>query len=203
MNKLQNTAKKLDTFFKVIGILLTIGAVGALVALGIIAVGWIFRLAPEQIGSGYNELNLGFASLRLAQAYAPNPNLVLLQTALTCAMGLVIICIGKQAVKCVRQILAPMQEGKPFHDTISTNLKKLGTLSLILGIAVNLSRNISMAVMLASYDIVDLIIGDKITHISFTFDMDLTFLVTAAVFYLLSYIFSYGQQLQQEADETL
>lgn len=203
MEKLQNTAKKLDTFFKVINIFLSIGAVCALVALGIIAAGWIFHLDPEQIGTGYNELNLGFASLRLADAYVPNPNVGLLQTAIACVMGFAVTLVGKQAVKCVRQILAPMQEGKPFHHSISANMKKLGTLSLILGVALNLSRIISLAVMLTGYDVVNLIVGEKITHISFTLDVDLTFLLIAAVFYLLSYIFSYGRQLQQESDETL
>ena len=53
------------------------------------------------------------------------------------------------------------------------------------------------------YDLPGLLISDKITHISGMFNVDLTFVVYWAILLLLSYVFRYGEELQQLSDETL
>ena len=53
------------------------------------------------------------------------------------------------------------------------------------------------------YDLPGLLISDKITHISGMFNVDLTFVIYWAILLLLSYVFRYGEQLQQLSDETL
>ena len=50
----------------------------------------------------------------------------------------------------------------------------------------------------------DLLFNTKyVTQINFGIRLHLSFLVFAALIYLLSYIFRYGQELQQLSDETL
>ena len=53
------------------------------------------------------------------------------------------------------------------------------------------------------YDLPSLLISEKIVHVDGMFRVDLTFLVYWAILLLLSYVFRYGEQLQQLSDETL
>lgn len=203
MNNLINTSKKLDIFFKILGIAVSIGLVTCIVALGIVAVGFLFDLDPEMIGTGYNELELGDLSLRLAEDQVPNKDLLLITAAIETAMALAVAIICRLGIRCIRGILRPMTEGAPFHSGISAGLKKLALYSLILGIAVNALQVISTMLWISHYDLEALLTGDKITHVTFNLSFDLTFLVVAAVLFLLSHVFRYGEELQQLEDETL
>ena len=53
------------------------------------------------------------------------------------------------------------------------------------------------------YDLPGLMISEKITHITGNFKVDLSFLIYWAILLLLSYVFRYGEGLQQLSDETL
>ena len=202
MNKLNSTAKRLDTFFKIFNILLSIAVVTLIVGILIVAAAFIFNLPPEMVGTGYANLTFGSLELSIAEAVAPNPRMVLAFIGVECALAIVVCLITRMCVNCVRKILAPMIE-KPFNCSVSENLKKLAKYTLFLGIAVIAIQWISDGLMIFLADLPNLLISDKITHVGFQFDADLTFLIVSAVFLLLSYIFQYGEQLQQLSDETL
>ena len=103
----------------------------------------------------------------------------------------------------IREILHPMTEGKPFDAVISTNLKKLARLSINLGILINIIRISEQVMTVFVYDLPELLISEKITHVGGMFQLDLTFLIYWAILLLLSYVFRYGEELQQLSDETL
>lgn len=203
MNKLSSTAKNLDIFFKVQGIVISICIVGTLVGLGIIAAGFLFDLDPYAIGTGYNSPDFGPLSIEIAEGYAPDAQLVLILTAVELVIALICLLILRPCVTCVRDILEPMTKGEPFHNTISSNLKKLAKSSMILCILVNCMEIATTAMYVRVFDLANLILSEKITHVTFLTEFDLTFLIVAAVLYLLSYIFRYGEELQQFSDETL
>lgn len=201
MHNLTKTAHSLDIFFKVQEILIKICIVGTLVGLGIIAAGFLFQLDPYTIGSGYNHLDIGPLSLEIAAGYAPDERLVLILLAVELIIALVCLLILSPCVTCVRDILQPMTKGEPFHSTVSANLKKLAKRSLILCVLVNLAEIMTTGMFFLN--LTDVLISEKITRVSLNMDFDLTFLIVAAVLYLLSYIFRYGEELQQLSDETL
>lgn len=203
MEKLQSTAKKLDTLFRILYICLKIALVVMLVWLVIIGAGFLFHLDPDTIGSGYNSVEIGYLTFELADSIAPAASTVLLDTAVRMALGLVCIVFALFCVKCVREILKPMTQGEPFHSTVSTNLKKLAKYSLISGLTANLIKILNATLAVASYDLTSVLLSDKITHIGFNVPFDADFLVVGAVLLLASYIFRYGEQLQQLSDETL
>lgn len=203
MTKLTETAKKLDTFFKIMEIFVKICIVALLVGLGIIAAAFVFDLDPHTIGTGYASLDIGGLTLELAPAYAPEEHLVLLLVAAEMALGLVCLIILSPCVTCVRDILRPMREGKPFHTSVSENLKKLARRSMVLCILVNCVEILTALMYLFSFDLEGLLVGEKITHVTYNAEFDLTFLIVAAVLYLLSWIFRYGEELQQLSDETV
>lgn len=174
-----------------------------LVGLVIIGAGFLFHLDPDTIGSGYNSVEIGYLTFELADSIAPAASTVLLDTAVRMALGLVCIVFALFCVKCVREILKPMTQGEPFHSTVSANLKKLAKYSLISGLTANLIKILNATLAVASYDLTSVLLSDKITHIGFNVPFDADFLVVGAVLLLASYIFRYGEQLQQLSDETL
>ena len=203
MDKLTSTARKIDIVFKIAQIMLKIAFVACLVCIGLVAVGKIFDLPDEMIGSVDQMLDFGPLTIHVADGYMPGFDGMLLQAALMCAMGAVSSFIGILCVKTIRAILAPMKEGKPFASETSKNLRKLGWLSLILGVAVQVMEAVSLFTLFTMQHVDTLLISEKITHVEVIANLDISFLIIPAVFFLLAYVFKYGEQLQTLSDETL
>ena len=203
MNNLSTTAKRLDKVFEITHIVLGALAIACVVGVALIAAAYVLKWDPAQIGTGYESIEVGFLKLDLAPAYAPDRWLVLLQTAITLLVSCRLFYDGRRGVGYIREILRPMTEEKPFDCVVSTNLKKLAKLSINLGILFNILKLSGQIMAIFVYDLPGLLISDKITHVGAMFSVDLTFLVYWAILLLLSYVFRYGQELQQLSDETL
>lgn len=203
MNNLSNTAKKLDKVFEIAHIVLGALAIACIVGVALIAVAYVLKLDPTMIGTGYEKFDIGFLELELAPAYAPDKWLVLLQAAITLAVSCRLLYDGRRGVGYIREILSPMKEGKPFDSIVSTNLKKLARLSIILGILFNIIILSEQIIAVFCYGLPELLLSEKIVYVNGMFSVDLTFLIYWAILHLLSYVFQYGEQLQQLSDETL
>lgn len=203
MNNLSNTAKKLDRVFEIVHIVLGALAIASLVFVGLIGVAYVLKWDPEFIGTHYTSFELGFLEVQVADAYSPDKWLVLLQAAITLLVGAFFLYDCRRGVGCVRQILRPMIEEKPFDSAVSENLGKLAKLSIRLGILHNIIILSQQIIFVFVYKLPELLIGEKITHVEAMFNVDLTFLVVWAVLMLLRYVFCHGEQLQQLSDETL
>ena len=203
MNNLSNTAKKLDKVFEIAHIVFGALAIASIVGVALIAVAYLFKLDPGMIGTGYENFDIGFVELQVAEAYAPDKWLVLLQAAITLLVSCRLFYDGRKGIGYVRQILQPMKEEKPFTGIVSANLKKLARLSIHLGILANVIILAEEIMVVFVYDLPALLISEKITHVSGMFNIDLSFLIYWAIFMLLSFVFSHGEQLQKLDDETL
>ena len=203
MNNLSNTAKKLDKVFEIAHIVLGALVIGFLVCTALIAVAYVLKLDPSTIGTHYENFDIGFLELTVAEAYAPNKWLVLLHAAVILLVSSRLCYDGRRGVGYVREILQPMKEEKPFASIVSTNLKKLARLSINLGILGNIIILADQIISVFVYDLPALLVSEKITHVGGMFEVDLSFVVYWAILMLLSYVFSYGEQLQLLDDETL
>lgn len=203
MNNLSNTAKKLDKIFGIVHIVLGAVAIACIVVVALIGIAYALKLDPEMIGTNYENFDIGFLELTIAEAYAPSKWLVLLHAAIVMAVGCRLCYDGRRGVSYIRQILQPMIEEKPFASIVSTNLKKLARLSINLGILANIIILTDQIMTVFVFDLPALLVSEKITHVGGLFDVDLSFLIYWAILMLLSYVFSYGEQLQQLSDETL
>ena len=203
MNDLSSTAKKLDKILEIAHIVLGALAIACAVGVALIAAAHVFRLDPDQIGVGYENFDIGFLELTVAEAYAPSKWLVLVQASLSLVVGGRLLLAGRQGIGYIREILHPMTEEKPFDSIVSTNLKRLAKLSITIGILCNILQLIEQIMTVFVFDLPSLLVSEKITHIGGMFSVDLTFLVYWAILLLLSYVFRYGEQLQQLSDETL
>ena len=203
MNNLSNTAKKLDKVLEIAHIVFGALAIACIVGVAMIAVAYVLRLDPSMIGTGYENFDVGFLELTVAESYAPDKWMILLQAAITLAVSCRLMYDARRGVGYIREILDPMKEGKPFDTIVSTNLKKLARLSINLGIFYNMIILSEQIMTVFVYGLPSLLISDKITHVGGMFQVDLTFLIYWAILLLLSYVFRYGEELQQLSDETL
>ena len=203
MNNLSNTAKKLDKIFEIAHIVLGALAIACIVGVALIAVAYLLKLDPAMIGTGYENFDIGFLELTVAQGYAPDKWLVLLQAAISLLVGCRLMYEGRRGVGYIREILNPMKEEKPFDTIVSTNLKKLARLSITIGILYNIIILSEQLMTVFVYGLPGLLLSEKIVHVDGMFTLDLAFLVYWAILLLLSYVFRYGEELQQLSDETL
>ena len=203
MNNLSNTARKLDKVLEIAHIVFGALASACIVGVAMIAAAYVLRLDPSMIGTGYENFDVGFLELTVAESYAPDKWMILLQAAITLAVSCRLMYDARRGVGYIREILTPMKEEKPFDSIVSTNLKKLARLSISLGILGNIIILSEQIMTVFVYDLPSLLISDKITHVGGMFQVDLTFLIYWAILLLLSYVFRYGEQLQQLSDETL
>ena len=203
MNNLSNTAKKLDKVLEIAHIVLGALAIACIVGVALIAAAYLLKLDPATIGTGYENFDIGFLELTLAEPYAPDKWLVLLQAAITLLVGCRLMYEGRRGVGYIREILNPMKEEKPFDSIVSTNLKKLAKLSITMGILYNIILLSEQVMTAFVYNLPGLLISEKIVHVDGMFQVDLAFVVYWAILLLLSYVFHYGEELQQLSDETL
>lgn len=197
MNKMQKTAKALDTFCKVLFWLAIAGSVIVAAATVILA------FAGDKAMSETSSLTLGSVTFNLAEGFGPDATYasgLIFSMIPVVALGVATVIIG---LNIIRSILAPMKEGVPFDGTMSKNIRKLGWFSLISGGVWSIITIIFESLMLVVYDFEKIFIGDAITDIVIESDISLDFIIVAAVIFLLSYVFRYGEALQQQADETL
>ena len=203
MKDLTKTASILDTIMKILSVCIKIGAVALLVGLGILAAGFLFDLPPHMVGTGYEHADLGFITLTVSENYLPDHRIIWAQ--LAAEMFLTFLCLipAHFTVKSIRAILAPMRSGEPFHNTVSTHLEKISRYVCSLGIGINLAMIISNILLVKAYDLHLLLLSEKISHVDFLFTFDFSFLLVSGILLLLSYVFRYGEELQQLSDETL
>ena len=203
MNNLSATAKKLDKVFEIFGIVLFAVSIACIVFLVLIALAYVLKWDPAMIGTNYENFDIGFLELTVAESFAPDKWMVLLQAAITLAVSCRLMYDARRGVGYIREILEPMKEEKPFDSIVSTNLKKLARLSISLGILGNIISLSEQIMTVFVYDLPGLLISDRITHVGSMFQVDLAFLVYWVILLLLSYVFRYGEHLQQLSDETL
>ena len=203
MNNLIKIASILDKLLKVLAVCIKIAAVALLVGLAILVAGFVFDLPPQMVSSGYDHVDVGFVTLTVADSYLPDHRIIWSQ--ITAEMLLTLFCLvpAHFMVKAIRNILAPMKEGSPFHNTISLNLKNLARYTCFLGIGLNLLEIISNILLTKAFDLHILLLSEKMPHAEFHFTFDLSFLFIAGILLLLSCVFRYGEELQQLSDETL
>lgn len=200
MEKLKKMAKNLDICAKIFmygnivsGVLLLIMSI---VELG------NFSMNKSTLRE-YLVLKLGSVKVGIVPEYAPSVQYTNIRFFSVLLLGLGICCFMIYAAKVARKILAPMKEGLPFDESVSKNLRNLGILTLIGGSVWSAAKAILEATAYNVYEISEMFRPERITGVELEITLDTTFLIIAAVIFLLSYIFKYGAELQKLSDETL
>lgn len=203
MEKLTRTAKILDTILRILFWIMIVAGIIAIVG-GVLA--FTMHAAGKVDGAPIFGIDLDFITLELAEDVIPAQKAAKVQQTVD-LFGMIFlvvgIVLGGWCIQLLRSILRPMKEAQPFHDAVSKGLKKLAWLELIGGAILSIVEVVMEHLIIFGFNLRELLISDKISGVTFHMDLDVSFLITAAVCFLLSYIFHYGAKLQQLSDETL
>lgn len=196
--KMMNTAKTLDIFAKVAG-----GIFSAVGWVCVVFVVLVLIFGEKMFVAGSLTLDLDFVKLHIAEQLQVIDGMMKLYTILGLAAAAVLCFVLHFVCLYLRAILTPMKEGRPFEADIPIYLRRIAWLSLGGGLAGQLIGVAERVMLTRAYPLDEIFASDAISKIEYVFTIDFGFVWLFVAFMFLSYVFSYGQKLQQEADETL
>ena len=203
MKKLSTTAKTLDKILNIVYAVFGAFAIAAIVVVAMAGISYALNWETESLLTSFASFDIGFLEIEVAQECIPDAGIVLMQAVILLSGSCMVIYLCRKGIVYIRQILKPIAEEKPFDSIVSTNLRKLAKLSVFLGILCNIVILAEQFILVFSYDLRGLLLSDKIPAVDFNFEIDLSFLLSWGILMLLSYVFQYGEQLQQLSDETV
>lgn len=203
MKKLSTTAKTLDKILNIVYAVFGALAIAAIVVVAMVGIFYALGLETESLLTSFASFDIGFLEIEVAQECIPDAGIVLMQAVILLSGSCMVIYLCRKGIVYIRQILKPMAEEKPFDSIVSTNLRKLANLSIYIGIMCNVVLLIEQFIMVYAYDLRSLLLSNNIPVVDFNFEIDLNFLLSWGILMLLSYVFQYGEQLQQLSDETV
>ena len=198
MKKMKKAAGELAQLAK-IGEIIWFGG-GCLVVLAALNVCFF---EPNILSGEPVTLSLGSVKVDIWGADFLPPGLSKVNLLVRALMFCVLCFLVIYAAKIARKILLPMKEGLPFDESVYKNFRKLGFFTLIGGGLISAGRVLIDTISYRAYEVQNLFISDKIIECRLEPRIDLGFILIALVFFLMSYIFRYGAELQKQSDETL
>lgn len=196
--KMKNLASTLDTIVKVVGsiffaVSIVCGVMAVLVAI----------FGEKMFAEGELSLSLGFAKLYATEALEVKTGFMNAYV-IVGLIAVAIVCVAVYiASKLTRSVLEPIKEGRPFEAQIPEKLRKLAWVVLGCGAIMQVAGIVESVLLAYAYDLSKIVNPLYISKVEFDYSVDFGFVLVFTVIMFLSYIFSYGQKLQQESDETL
>jgi len=200
MEKLMKTSKTVDTILKVVYKILQVGGIIIFVGVGICLVAEMLgQLPPAELTA----VSFGNVELQFAKPQIVDNSFMAIEMGTTMVMALIAIAVTCYLIKVLRKVLAPMIKGQPFDGTVSTNIKKLGITMIVGGVVMDIIEAIGSNLAFYMYDVAGLFLSDNIGKVSINGEISMGSVLAGVLVIMLSYVFRYGEQLQQQADETL
>ena len=197
-SKMMKTAAVLDRIAKILGGVARVCGFVCLVFVVLVLV-----LGEKIFVPGSNVLELGFVEFALSADYQTISPAVRAYTAVSLVIASINCFIFFFIMKHLRAVLSAVKEGKPFEQSVSANFRSLGILSLIGGLVTELFKWAQQLLLIKAYPLDEIFSSPAITGMEINFIMGTEFILVALVFFLLSWIFAYGSELQRQSDETL
>lgn len=197
-DKLIKTASDLDSFAKISSILFHAASIICLIGAGLVLI-----LGQKILIPGSLSLDLDFIKLYLSDSYQTfTPALKFYIT--VCLLSVALLCwIVGYGLKLVRQVLAPMKAGRPFEQHVPKTLRKIAWVVIIGGTATQLLGILARVLSTQVFPLEAIFSSAAIARLEISFIFNFDHVILGSVILFLSYIFSYGQALQDESDETL
>lgn len=200
MDKLMKTSKTVDTILKVLYKILQVAGIILLVSIAICIVAQLLDKLPA---AELTEVTVSDVELAFKEPLLINSNQAILEMCVTLVLALGVIAITCYVIKLLRNVLAPMIVGQPFDGTVSGNIKKLGISIIVSGLVLDIAESVLSNLAFYMYDIAELILSDNISKITVNSEISMDSVLVGVLVIMLSHVFRYGEQLQQQADETL
>lgn len=198
MEKMIKTARNLDIMAKtafwtcvVCAVLLTVAAVVTML------------LDDAAFWNASTSLALGPVRLKLANDGMPAPEAVRNRIVSGLFIVIPLVVFACMVLRVIRSILEPMSQGKPFTNTVSKNLHRLAVIALVAGAFYEISLAVHTMLTFGNFRLDQLFNYDLVSAITVEYKIDLWFVAVFVILQLMSYVFKYGEELQQLSDETL
>ena len=195
MKKMKQSANLLYKFFNVF-FWLTILATCVLVVASVVLL--ILNIPLETLEIGIITFDLNTDAVNFNDFKLKFLMITQMLSAIVSCVFAVFIC------KKLKDILRPIKNGEPFMDSACKNVRKLGNIMLIFGIASAIAQivsTIALGIFMGDYGYI--FTNDYILSCSIINKYDISWVIGALFMYLIAYIFDYGKQLQELSDETL
>lgn len=203
MDKLMKTSKTVDTILNVVYRILMVAGIIIFVGIGLCLVA---ELTAELLGmppfSELTGISISDVELEFKEPIMVSTAFMIVDATTVMFMALIVIATTCYIIKVLRKVLVPMIAGQPFDGTVSGNIKKLGIVVIVGGIILDVAQAVGSGMLLYRYNIPSLL-SDNISHIHVNYEINMTNILIGVLVILLSYVFRYGEELQQQADETL
>lgn len=196
---MRKTSSVIDRILNLVQIIMAIGGVVVIIAI-IVMLAFGDRILQDADIS----LSLGELSLRLNNlSQAVDISALKISMIFDLAAAAVLLAFVWYVVRLLRTLLGPMKEGRPFDNGASNVIRRLAWAVLIGGAVNELIGMIAVFVETKAIYFTALFHTEAVTGHTIDHVIDVGFVLTALVLFLLSYIFRYGEELQKESDETL
>lgn len=201
MDKIKQTIPRLDRILRFFFVLILIFGGFSLLEGGF----GIFKLLTDQDAalSGHMKLSSGFLELSSQSGFgisfgtAMTMNLVRAASAI---LTTIILCLG---IRSLRRILDLLSFGLPFHTKVADELHRMAVLSTVYSFIDAFLRFVTNITLSRGYHIEATLANGEPLTVAFNDLSYYPYLVLVIALYFLSWIFRYGEQLQQLSDETL
>ena len=195
MKKMKQSANLLYNFFNVF-FWLTIVATCVLVVASVVLL--ILNIPPETLEIGIITFDLNTDAVNFNDFKLKFLMITQMFSAIVSCVFSIFIC------KKLKDILRPIKNGEPFMDSAGKNVRKLGNIMLIFGIAFAIAQivsTIALGIFMGDYGYI--FTNEYILSCGIINRYDGSWIIGALFMYLIAYIFDYGKQLQDLSDETL
>lgn len=196
--KMMKTAKTIATVLKVLECVAVVGLIVMVMALLSVAV---FGNAVLEAAS--DTLQLDFVTVHFEPKYIAQLSVGKTYATLSMVMAMLDLGLSLYICRCIRHLLQPMAEGRPFNVSSSGYFRKIGWAIVGHGVLSQIGVIVTNMFLVKRFRLYEVFASPFVDKVSFEFNFEFTFLLIAGMMFLLSYIFSYGQMLQQQSDETL
>ena len=199
---------KQDKMVKVAGSLHTLAKVAGEIFKAFAIVCIVFTVLVAVFGEkvyvpGTVSLDLDYVKIHLAEEYQVVTGLMKVYTILGLIAGCGLCFLLQHVMRLTLEILAPMKEGRPFEASAPESLRKIALWVLIGGAALQVVGIVERVILVQAFPMDAIFASAAVGKVEYVFGMDFGFMVLGAVILLLSYVFSYGKELQRLSDETL
>jgi len=202
MEKLMKTSKIVDKVLKFVsGLIIIMGSVIAV--LGVLCLILMATKSELVTTIGFNRISFGGVAFNLKETVPADKDYMMATLFMAVIIIVLVLTVYCYIIRLLRKVLNPMKEGQPFGGTVSRNLKKLGFAFMIASIITNILLSIGNHIMFVSRDVMEIIKSEMVSSITVESEINLTAIFAGILIVMLSHVFRYGEELQQQADETL
>lgn len=192
--------KSANTMYTLVNILEKVVLVG--LVLIVLGAGLIF-FVPKGQAVTMSKITVGTLTMELYDNAMPAQSFQIQTTLIGMAAAAIICLMVFFGLRIVKDILSPMKEGRPFEHSVSLDIRKLGLLVLFGGIVGQGAMFATNFMWIHNLDLMTFFNREVVKSITINNSFSLSFVFITLLLFLLSYVFEYGWQLQQESDETL